>query len=195
MFICTCSGPWAIDFVVHLLFNWFSMLSKHQRVPEVLLLPNAFLEAWGTKAKTQRILQKRMVCWPCRLRQQGRKTMCFLKMCGFLALAPQASKTPLGPKKHIGIPLKAVSYCKFTVKPPSPLPRLLNRWLLAQRFFGVVRGWSRALRCVQHVAYGAVLCGRAFEAGALEDATREAQGAAHEADLMYSKLRNSASGP
>ncbi len=62
--------------------------------PEVVFWPSVFLEAWGTKAKKPHMFQK-CFCWPCRPRRQGQQTTIVLKMCGFLALGPQASKNHL----------------------------------------------------------------------------------------------------
>ncbi len=76
-----------------------------QKDPEVVFWPSVFLKAWGTKAKQPDIFRKILVFWPCRLRRQGRKTILFLKMCGFMALVPRASKKPPGQQKHFGIPL------------------------------------------------------------------------------------------
>ncbi len=70
-----------------------------QRDAEVVFWPSAFWEAWGTDAKQPHIFRIRDVFWPCRLRRHGQtKTIIFLSMCGFLALAPQASNTLLGQK-------------------------------------------------------------------------------------------------
>ncbi len=73
-------------------------------------IPKCFLakclrEACVAKAKQPHILQKIMVCWCRRLRRQGHKTICFLKMCGGLASVPQASQKTLGQTKHFRIPL------------------------------------------------------------------------------------------
>ncbi len=46
---------------------------------------------------------------------KGQKTTLFLKMCGSLALVPQASKKPLGKQKHYGTPL--ITSCYAIVLP------------------------------------------------------------------------------
>ncbi len=51
-------------------------------IPKSCYWPSVFLEAWGTKANKLQIFQKRVVCWPCRLRRQGQKHHSFLEMCG-----------------------------------------------------------------------------------------------------------------
>ncbi len=60
------------------------------------------------RPKNQTCSRKRVVLWPCRRSRQGPKTIRFWRMCGLLALVPQASKKTLGPKKHFEIPLTVV---------------------------------------------------------------------------------------
>ena len=62
--------------------------------------PSGFLE--GAKANKLHILNKIVVVWPCRLRWQDQTTTIFLKMCGLLALVPQAPKTKLGQQHTSG---------------------------------------------------------------------------------------------
>ena len=61
-----------------------------QRDPEVICWPNWFLEACGAKANKPHIFWRIIVFW------QGQTTTPFLKLCGVLALVPQASKKTLG---------------------------------------------------------------------------------------------------
>ncbi len=68
-------------------------------IPKFCCWPSGFVEAWGTNAKKPRIFKKRVVCWPCRRRRQGRRNMIFLVL---LTVVPQASKTPLGQKGTSG---------------------------------------------------------------------------------------------
>ncbi len=99
------------------------------------VLAECFLEAWGSN--TQKPLP------PCRFRRQSQTTTCFLKLCGFLALAPQASKKPLGPRNHYAIPL---GYRRVIKRPgrdcSSPKGQLSDEPLFARPQWPGLRGSS-----------------------------------------------------
>ncbi len=80
--------------------------------------PSRFSEAWGTTAKQPHIFWKIVALWLCRRRRHDQQTSMFLIRCDFLALAPQASKTPLGQQQHFGIPL--VFSCLVAKVCPEP---------------------------------------------------------------------------
>ncbi len=61
-----------------------------------VLWPSLFLEARGTKAKKRPFSMEAVVFW------QGQRTILSLNKCFFFALAPLASKNPLGQKTITG---------------------------------------------------------------------------------------------
>jgi hypothetical protein len=86
-----------------------------QRDPDIVFGPSGVLEAWGTKAKKPHSFRKRMICWPCRLRRQGKKHDFHQKVRFGHLSTPGLQKKHLV-KKHFGIPLSL----RFGLKLPGP---------------------------------------------------------------------------
>ncbi len=73
------------------------------RDPEVVFGHVFLLEAWGTEAnKPTRIEEHRLFVGLAAFGGKAKQLRMFLKMCGFLASVPQASKKPLGQKTTSG---------------------------------------------------------------------------------------------
>ncbi len=106
-------------------------ISLPKGIPKCLLGQVLF---WGPgipRPKNHKLLRKLLVCWPCRQRRQGQQTTNFLKMCGCLALVPEASKNHLAPKtlrdpSHLPSleiqPQTCASHLKFNAKSPTRFP-------------------------------------------------------------------------
>jgi hypothetical protein len=72
-----------------------------------------FFGGLGYHGQRPHIFETNILFWLCRRRRQGQTTIRFLKMCGFLAVVLQASKTTW-PQTQIGIPvtLSEGQFCK-----------------------------------------------------------------------------------
>jgi hypothetical protein len=84
--------------------------------------PSGLFEARGAKAKKPQILQKQMFLLALPPSAARPENHLFLDNVWFFALAPQASKKPLGPKKHLGIPLSSSWSCSRPSLPFPPSP-------------------------------------------------------------------------
>ncbi len=92
--------------ILHLFIKW---------IPKWFVGQVILLEDWDTEAKKRNVFRKRVTCWPCRLRRQGKKAR---SSQNCVIVSPRCTRPPKHgwPKKHFGIPLTYVTIYVFMTK-------------------------------------------------------------------------------